>query len=143
MSASILELIQLFLLLELGSTYVLGLIAEAVLITELLEIKESEVCGRERKWGAVIRDRVPSIVRRKSLKNFILALPSLTTSCPMSLNARYACFLELTVRERVLISSRMQVSTMSRSTPSSIDITAKFSCTTGISPETDTRGYLD
>ena len=50
MSASILELIQLFLLLELGSTYVLGLIAEAVLITELLEIKESEVCGRERKW---------------------------------------------------------------------------------------------
>ena len=82
-----------------------------------------------------MRDLVPSIVRRKSLKNFILAFPSLTTSCPMSLNAKYACFLEFTVREKVLISSRIHVSTTSLSMPSSIEITAKFSCTTGISPE--------
>ena len=42
-STSAFELIQTFLLLALGKTYVLGLIPAAELITELLEMKESVV----------------------------------------------------------------------------------------------------
>ena len=42
----------------------------------------------------------------------------------MSLNARYECFLELTVRENVDMSSRMHVSTTSLSTPISIEMAA-------------------
>ena len=132
-SSSAFELVQIFLLLALGKTYVLGLILDIELIIELLEMKESVVWGRDKRWD-VIRDLDPSIVRRKSLKNFIFALPSLTTNWPMSLNARYECFLELTVRENVDMSSRMHVSTTSLSTPISIEMAAKFSWTTGTSP---------
>ena len=126
---------QMFLFAALGNMYVLGRSRLAELITELRDINDSMVFSRRSKWGVEKEELEPSTVRRKSLKNFILALPSFMTSWPMSLKPRLACFPKLTVLENAPTSSRIHKSTTSRSSPISIAIAARFSWITGISPD--------